>query len=287
MKKIIGIFTAVVSAALLLAACSGGSKDGYVIKMRLAKGDTFVNNINMDMDMSLSVMGMNQQMKMIMDIGSHFDVLDSSTAGQQLKMTYTNMKMKMDMAMKAPNVNTDSIMDEATKGIVGKSLVLTIKDKKVTDVKGMDSIGAADEASRAMMEKMFTPESLNQTFGMMFNIYPDKPVKIGDSWDADNEVEMGSMKMKVKTTYTLAGVKDGLAELTMNGTINSTGSMEQGGMEMNMDMKGSQKGRMYVKLETGYINKGNYDMNIDATMDAMGQKIPMTLKGKYSITGNQ
>lgn len=178
-------------------------------------------------------------------------------------------------------------MNETTKHMVGKSIIMTIKNKKVVDVSGMDSVIAPDEASRAMMEKMFSAESLNQSFGMMFNIYPDKPVKIGDSWDAENEIEMGSMKMKVKTTYTLAGVKDGLAELTVNGTINSKGSMTQGGMDMNMDMKGSQKGRMYLKLETGYINKGNYDMNIDATMDAMGQKIPMTLKGKYSITGNQ
>lgn len=289
MKKIASIITGIFSILLIFSACTNNSKDGYLLKMRLAKGDTFINNIKMDMDMAISMMGMDQKMKMMMDIGSHFQVLDSTNSGQQLKLTYTNMKMKMDLGMKMPGANTDSIMDATSKNAVGKSIIITVKDNIVTNVSGMDSLAFTNSTteSRAAVEKMFTRENMNQTFGMMFNMYPDKPVKVGDSWEKINEVELGMMKMKIKTTYTLSGVKDGLAELTMNGTIDSNGSMTQQGMDMKIDMGGTQKGRMTVKLATGYIYKGDYDMDITASMNAMGQKIPMTLKGKYTITGNQ
>ena len=290
MKKLQAFLLSALSMLIILAACNGGgSKDAYILKMRLAKGDTFQNNMKIDMDMAMNMAAMKMNMKMKMDMGSRFEVLDSSTQGKQLKMTYTFMKMSMDMGQANPGIDTDSILNEATKGIADKSLLLTVKDNEVVDVKGLDSmtITNADPAARAMMEKMFTKESMNQTFGMMFNLYPDKPVKVGDSWEKENDIEMGMMKMKVKTTYTLTGVKNGIAELTMNGTLGSKGTMNQQGTNIDMDMKGSQKGRINVKLETGYIDNGNYDMDITADMDAMGQKIPMTIKGKYSITGNK
>ncbi|RYF79466.1 MAG: hypothetical protein EOO03_18160, partial [Chitinophagaceae bacterium] len=140
MKKLFRVCLAVLSAALLLSACNSGSKEGYVLKMRLAKGDSFLNNIKMDMDMGISMMGNTQKMKMLMDMGSKFEVMDSSAAGQQLKMTYTAMQMKMDMGMAAAGVNTDSILNETFKNVIGRSIVVTLKDKKVTNVSGMDSI---------------------------------------------------------------------------------------------------------------------------------------------------
>ncbi|MFT3981605.1 MAG: DUF6263 family protein [Ferruginibacter sp.] len=286
MKKIVLNIMAPVAIILMMLACNSSSKDGYLLKMRLAKGDKFSNNILMDMQVTTTVMGMSQEVKMKMDMGSDFEVLDSNASGKLLKMTYTRMKMGMNMANN-PGIDMDSIMNAATAGIIGKSITITLKDNKVVDVTGMDSIltQAHDSSSRMMIEKMVEKENLNQTFGMMFNIYPEKPVKVGDSWEKENEFQASMMKMKVKTTYTLAGVKDGIAELTINGKIDSKGSMNQGNMEMTMDMKGTQKGRMGVKTESGYIDKGNYDMDVDANMEMMGQKVPMKLLAKYSISG--
>lgn len=290
MKKITGLLIAIVSITILLVACKEGSKEVYTLKMRLAKGDVFNNTLDVDMDMSIKMAGMEQKMKMKMNTGSRFEVLDSTAAAQKLKMTYTSMKMTADMGAASDMVNTDSILNATISKAVGKSLILTMENKKITNVSGMDSIrfNEGDPAANAMLDKMFTAENMNQTFGMLFNMYPDKPVKPGDSWERENEMEMGgSLNMKVKTTYTLVAVKDGLAELDVNGKIDSKGSMNQGGMNVGIDMKGTQKGKVYLNQETGYINNGNYDMDINATMDAMGQKIPMTIKSKYTMTGDK
>ena len=288
-----------ITAAALLAAITifsftgcnsnGKSADGYVLKMRMNKGDKFSQDYNMDMDMSINMAGMSKDVKMKVAADIDFNVLDSSTAGKQMKITYTKMSMSMDMGMPSVTAMTDSMMKKTSDGIVGKSVILTLAGNKVTDVQGMDSIIAAqqsDSLTRQTMEKMFSKDNFNNMFGMMFSLYPDHPVKEGDTWTGENKMDMNGVNMNVKTKYTLIRVKDGIAEVGVDGTIDSKGTMVQKGMSMDMDMTGTQKGKMNVKLADGYLQSGNYDMDIDASMSMMGQKIPMKMKASYTLKGN-
>ncbi len=274
------------SIVFILSSCSGDGGNGYDIKMRLNKGDKFSQNTEMDMDMNMTIAGMAKDMKMKMSTGSSFEVGDSSAAGKDVKITYNKMNIKMDMGLGA-GVNTDSIMNQTTKGIIGKSVVITLAHNKITDVKGFDSlsVNSGDTASVKLMQKMFSKESLNNAFGIMFNIYPNKKVKEGESWTADNIMDVSGMNMKVKTKYTLLRVKNDIAEISIEGTIDSKGNMTQGGMNVDMDMKGTQKGKMNIKLSDGYLSSGNYDMDIEAGMNIMGQKMPLKMKAIAVMTG--
>ncbi len=292
MKK---ITTAVLMAAITMisfTACKSGSGgktgDGYVLKMRLAKGDKFSQEMDMTMDMSMSMMGREQKMKMNMEIGTDFEVMDTSTKAKQLKVTYTKMNTKMDLGNPASSAMTDSLMKVTGNGVVGKSVIISIDANKVTDVNGLDQVIAANSSDtnvRKGVEKMFSKENFNSMFGMMFSVYPDKPVKEGDTWTGDNSIDLNGMMMNVKTTYKLLEVRDGIAKVEMNGTIDTKGAMTQGGMNVDMDMKGTQKGTMNIKLADGYLQTGNYDMDIDATMGIGGQKVPMKMKAAYTLNG--
>ena len=289
MKKITASLLLVAMAIVSLNSCksNGKSGDGYVLKMRLAKGDKFGQDYAMDMNMNVTMAGMSKDMKVKMNAGTDFEVLDSTAAGKELKITYTKMDMTMDMGM-GNNELTDSIMKKTGDRVVGKSVVLTLSGNKVTDVKGFNEImigDSADANTKMTMEKMFSKDNFNSMFGMMFSLYPSKPVKEGESWTAENQIDMNGVAMNVNTKYTLLSVKDGIAEIELDGTINSKGTMTQGGTNVEMDMKGTQKGKMEVKVADGYLKSGNYDMDVDAQMGVMGQKVPMKMKANYKLTG--
>jgi hypothetical protein len=52
---------------------------------------------------------------------------------------------------------------------------------------------------------------------------------------------------------------------------------------MDMEMKGGIKGFIKLDLKNGQIIEGDYKMDVDAKIGANGIKIPMTMKGKYTM----
>ena len=285
MKQILNYVCALI-AILLMSSCSQSGNDAYTLKMKLDKGARFTQNGQMDMDMNISAMGMNQAMKMKMDMGTTFEVLENKDNAQLLRMTYDKMQMKMETGMPGAAASLDSVMNENEKKMVGKSVTLKINGNQVTevDMQGLMQDGE-DSVDQAAMRKMFSKENINSMFGIMFNLYPKNPVKVGEKWSADNSIDLNGMAMMIKTTYTLKAVKDSVAEVEVDGTLDTKGIMKQGGVNMDMDMNGTQKGTLYVPLATGYLQKGNYVMDIKAQMNMMGQKIPMDMKMTYAISG--
>jgi hypothetical protein len=289
MKKIKGAFLFAVACSFLFISCNSGlSGPDYTIKMRMNKADTFHQNMKVNMQMNMAIPGQPMNMKMLMDMGLKFEVMSNSNENKELKFTYNSMHMSMDMGNKISSaVNTDSIMDASSQRVVGKSIFLELSPtNEITAVKGFDSLmqnNDADEASRQLIEKMFSKDQMNNLFGMMFSMYPNKPVKIGESWNASTKVNIANIDMRIKIKYTLAGVKNGLADIDIDGVIDGKGEMKQQGMTIGIDMSGSQKGTLTIKMDDGYLQNGSYKMNVKADMEMMGQKIPMTIKADYFL----
>jgi hypothetical protein len=286
MKKFLSFLLLAVTASVLFTSCDGNKKGPYTLAMRLDKGDQFTQDITMNMVTSISMGGMNRDMKTDMEIGSDFEVLDSTAAGTHIKMTYTKMSMDMNMGMEEDTQSADSMIKKANQQMVGQSVVITLDSNKVVAVQQpMEKLPTVDSGTNKMLEKMFSKENLNSMYGLMFSMYPGKPVNVKDSWKVTNEIDLAGMVMKIDTKYTLVDVKDDLAEIDIEAIIDSKGNMNQEGMNFNMDMKGTQKGKFYIKVSDGYIQKGNYVMDIKTEMDIQGQKIPMAIKADYKVTG--
>jgi hypothetical protein len=293
MKKLsLSALALITLCAICFIACnSAGSGEAYNIKMRLNNGDSFNHDIKMNMQMNTAAMGQSIDMKMTMDAGIGFNVLNGSGENKELTMTYKKMQMGMNMGQmqQAANINTDSIMNEQTKKMVGKSVGITLSPKnEIINVKGFDSVANASEdpAVQEMMKKMFSKEELNSMMGMMFSMYPGKPVKVGDTWSNTASMNIANIDMKVKMNYKLIGVKNGLADIDVDGVIDGKGNMNQSGIKLEMAMSGTQKGTLTIKMDDGYLKNGAYKMDVKADMEMMGQKIPMTMKADYTLSGN-
>lgn len=280
------IFNACIVSVFLLTcytACKNSKTDTYTLKMRLQPGDRFKQDLKMNMDMGMMGMLINMKMK----TGAAFEVLTGDSANKTIRITYTDMDVQMDKNMPGSNI-TDSAMKERKQWIVGKSVNLKLgSGNRITDVEGFEQIFSDSLPGPAgdVMKKMFDKENLNNTFGLMFRMYPEKPVKVNDTWNAATTMDIGGMKMVIDMKFTLLSVKDGIANIGMVGKLNDKGSMEQAGVKFEMTMAGTHTGTMQLQLADGYLSKGDYKMDVTGELALMGQKIPMTMKAEGTING--
>jgi hypothetical protein len=223
-------------------------------------------------------------MNMGMKANTSFEVTNDSNDLKELAMTYNDVKMSVEM--KGPQGTNKQIGDtNMGSKLEGKTVKLKLNNKnEIVEVKGMEEVmwdDSMDVATREQMKKMFSKEQMNSMFGLMFQLYPDKPVRAGDDWEKENEVNVAGIAMKMLGKYKLASVKDGVAYIDMKGKLKGKGKINQGSVEMEMEMNGGQEGTINIGLTDGYIKDSQVTIDMKAEMNLMGQKIPVTVKGYY------
>ncbi len=109
---------------------------------------------------------------------------------EELTMTYDRMKMDMDMKGMEGLTNPTKNKDIGSR-IVGKSVTMKLNNKnEIVEIAGIEDLmwsDTTDMATREQMKKMFSKDQMNSLFGMMFRMYPDKPVRVGDTWESESE----------------------------------------------------------------------------------------------------
>lgn len=274
------------TAIMLLNACSS-DKDSVLLKFNLQKGKAYTYSMEMDMENTAQGQKMNSDMNFEYDI----EVLDNTNGVVTLKNTYKRITMSMNM----PNMNIDIDTDEPAKdtasdpmanplnmmgnmfrAMKGKSFTMKVDaEGKVLEVTGIDQL--ADEMVKSMnlpeeakamaqqsFKAQFNEESIKQTFSQAFNIFPNKPIKAGDTWQKD--VNMGGMMAaKMNTTYKVREI--GGEDVTLD--VNSTLDMGEN--------KGTQAGSMRVDQKTGLVTDGDLEQRFTG---AMASIVKIKIKGK-------
>ncbi len=279
--KVFYILISIAVSFFFVSCQSGGSGSFYAIKMRLNKGDTFAQNIQMNMKMKTFTGESITKMQMT----TTFEVIDSTPYGKDLKLTYRNVHTTMDLPK---NKFTDSIINKANHQIIGKSVVFKLSsDNQIADVEGMDSIirnSIIDKGTKFAIQENFSKKQLNNYFGLMFSLYPKDSVRVGDSWKGTGSLNIGGIDMAVNIKYTLLSVKNGLSEVAVDGTLDENGRIAENRMNIELKIYGDQKGMYVVRMADGYLDHGNYKMNMTSEMQMMGFKIPISINADFVIT---
>ncbi len=282
MKRILCALTAVMTFSFI--ACNSGSEK-HTLSLRLAKGDTFNIASNSKMDFTVEVMGTKQEFKMNSESESRFEVLDSTAAGAEMKMTILKQQSKLDVGKLIPD-SLQSRSDSASMAMIGKSIYFKIKDQKISDVRGFEEINRREDSAVAVMMKKFMPEeTFEQTTNLIFDVYPPKAVTVGESWKKETTVAFAGIPIKLNTMYKLKNVKDDLAEVAVDGKVSSNGAEMpmMPGLKINMD--GKYNGTITLQLNTGFLRNSNYEVEVRSDQEFTGEKVPITIKGKFSTTG--
>lgn len=254
-----------------------GSGDTYDLKFNLKPGAAYIY----DMDVKQNVEAAGNASTNNLYSKYTFNVKEAAEGNSKIEVVYDLMRMEMKSMGNTIKMSSEDQTPEAQgfRDMVNKPFSMTVSPSgKVVSIDGWESI----EKSGAMKS-----EDLKQSMETSLNIFPDKAVKIGDTWKKDAAMSMQMFKMNISSTYTLTEVKGNIATITMDSEIKMGQDNNTQTNGMTMEMKGTQKGKMDVELNTGMTLTGNITQDIKGEMQVQGQKMPMNIKSEIKITGKQ
>ena len=165
--------------------------------------------------------------------------------------------------------------------------VVFAPDGSVKSVTGMEAIiknmlnavsadGQIATQMGAQMSQQFNDEAMKNMFGQSFYFYPNKTVKIGESWDMGNTTLMNNMNLDINTKNTLKELKTNIATIEVTGDVDM--DMEGG------KLTGKQTGTMIVDTVTGMPLTGDISQNIKGTIKTQGIDIHMEMISKVKTS---
>ena len=292
----------VVCAAMGISLAAGAQK--IELKVNYEPG-TYVMKQDMTMDMSIDVDGQTIKARTVMALTAEMIVGKAGKDGsRETKLTFRHIKN--EVSQDGNTVMEYDSSDKKAQDPVAR-LYGAMIDRTITMT--IDSQGAAsnisgfDEVIDAMLEGGelvgMPKEKLKKDFGSTFlesfsqmKTFPDKPVGKGDSWEISTDLAIPVLgDMQIKQVCTLKDVKDGVATVTIKGSMKAGGSEgadenaeEDGGMpglrEMNMTMDGT----MLMNVATGLAKSMTMTQKGTFVMSVNGMEMKTTMDGGHKIT---
>jgi hypothetical protein len=261
-------------------------------KVGLAKGQQLQQQSHVKMNMTQEMMGQSMEIKMESDITNLVEVKNAAANSYEVANTIKKVLMNMnamgqDMKFDSDKKeDMDGQMGQAFKGKIGVPREFTVNSEGI--VTSLQNKAEKTEEAGGMMGGMMSgamgdaEEKEGSAFNSLANI-PAKGIKVGESWSDSATDENG----KTFTTYTLKQVSggDGLVTLSSNSAISR--ELEQQGMTMQMDMKGTTTGEYTFDVATGIIKSRKATTKATGTIDVAGQSVPVNIETTVSSTINK
>ncbi|MFC6099289.1 DUF6263 family protein [Olivibacter domesticus] len=274
------------------------AQQSVLLKMNLKKGLKYIFTTNTSQLIAQEVMGNKMDIKQHTDIDYIYEVIESNAQGMLIKTTYQNILI--DTQTPQGNISYDSKKkdnaDSPLKNIgnmVGKSFTMHASaEGEVTQIKGMqeivNSIGG-DATTKQLLKQQFSDSAFINMMNMALNIYPNKEMKIGESWQKISTAEMaGMMKMNTQNTYTLKSLEKDNAIIAVQSNIDLLPLPNKGVLgNIEFNLKGTQSGTIKSHLQSGMITSSVIHQEIKGNVSAQGIKIPMTITSDITLTGRE
>ncbi|WP_443944966.1 DUF6263 family protein [Pedobacter sp. AW1-32] len=290
-----------VLSILILAGVNSFAQKTFHLKQNFPIGKKYDFSIVSDQIITQKVGG--QTMNMNQNIGTDytFNVKNGDDRLKDVEVIYNRMFMKsstMGNTMNVDSNDSDTTKNNPLRGLTNAGFTMSLTpngevktvvgvDKMISDIafrSSKDSV--AVKQIKATLSQQFNAESMRHTMETSLKIYPEKAIKIGESWVINSKMQI-SMPIETITTYTLTEVKDGIAYLDLRGTLVSKGSFKNMGNEIQSDLSGTNIGDAELDLATGFILKSHSRVDLTGTMQTAGQTIEFEMQGINRIEGKE
>ena len=148
--------------------------------------------------------------------------------------------------------------------------------------------GPESDMRRETLLAQFGEEVLVDTFEQSFNIYPDGPVAVGDSWSEQGAVNYG-FAFLADITWTLVDRADGVATVEVTSTIESDPDAEPPDlsvMPMEMALTGEQSGTLLIDEATGWVLGSTLTQSLTGSMRGEDTEVPMSIQSTITTVGS-
>ena len=263
-----------ISLLLLLMAVIAATSATYAQKIDVKKGQKLETLTTTKMNMEM----MGQNIDYESSTTSNVEVKDVSEAGYLFSTTVKHLTLKsngmgQDMSFDSDKKeDLDGQMGQLLKGKLGVTQELQVdKYGKVADTKDKDTSAKKNGGSMSDMMSMSGDLSKGQPYPILIQL-PAKAIKTGDTW-TDSSGTTASIKTVV--TYTLKAITAEGAVVSFAGTFAKGGTVEQNGMEIQVDLTGSTKGEATYETNSGLLKTNTSTSDLKGTLGIMGQNMPI------------
>jgi len=291
----------IVALTCCLISISAFAQKTYILKQDYPVGKRYDYAINSDQIVNQKIAG--KESDFIQNIGTDytFEIKEAKGTDKNINVIYKRINMKSVGMGKELIIDSDK--EEAGKqnpftGLRNASFTMILSPNgAVKSISGMDKM--ISEMARKMtsdttqikpiivsLSKQFNAEVVRQTMESSLKIFPDKPVKIGDSWTINTKMHV-TMPVESITTYTLKEVNGNVAALTIRGTLISKGEFDSMGNKMTSDLKGLNVGDAQVDLKTGMILNSHTRTELYGKMKSVDQDIDFDIQGINKVAGKE
>lgn len=231
-------------------------------------------------DQQMTQMG--QEMKINMNLSTDLNLeITNVTKNITLQMQYVNPKISM-AGMEAMGVADTTI--DATSQLNFKQEYEFTKNGTMVSHKLIEEKKEELDQQAKMMKQQLTSQ-LKQSTDFLIYKYPTKSIKVGDTWNTSDTVDVNGLKTVRNFVHTyvankkvngvdVAEISTKSVNISINGTINQMG-MEfevRGGMNVNAVASVDTKTGMVITMDMK--NNSDFTMSMSTPME---MTIPITL----------
>lgn len=273
----------------------------YVLKQNYPVGKKYEYSLTTNQIIKQKIGATNVNLTQNIVTDYTFEILGDFSGNKNINVVYNRIFMKS--IADGNTMTLDSDVPDSTKtnpfsGLKGANFSMVwAPNGEVKSVNGIDKMVAkmavemTNDTSQIKqiqnsLRQQFNADMVKQTMESSFKIYPDQPVKIGDSWTVDTKMHM-SMPIETVTKFTLKAVNDGVATLGVSGTLVSNSSFENMGNEIETDLKGTNSGNVDINIKTGMVINSHLRVDLFGTMKSMGQNVDFDMEGINKIIGKE
>ncbi len=301
MKKInlLLIILLTIIGTMVIQSCQTSSKTSSASKMlkfNFEKGKGYDYELITNMDQEI----MGKRMQMDISLYYSMDVTEDDGSIKTITSAINRFRMKVGMDMVNVDIDTDKplpslgetedgkdpmkMLNSVFKAITGQKFSMKVDaEGKILELSGfeniastiVDSMGLEEKDRQEMMLKLggqFNAEKTKSQLERIWYIFPNKQVKIGDSWQKKSQVE-GDLGGDYTSNYKVTDIEGDMVTLSENTTVESS--------EDQMKLKGDIQGTIVVDSRLGLVVNADQDIKMTATTVGMSFEI----KAKTKIKG--
>lgn len=302
------IYFLLVMSLLILTSCGPKKMNlGFNVK----QGEKYKVQQTIEQKIVQTLQGQNLQTNQNINMGYTYDV--SAVDDKEVStITTTFDSVSVNITGNGENIQYDSSKGGAADdplaavygGIIGKSITMKVdKQGNVVELQGVDKLMSdmlnnlkvddpqTRQSIQQALEQNFGDEALKESFSKVTKIYPKNDIKVGDTWEDTQTINMG-YPITMTSKYTLKEEQGNLLTIDMTSDIKTSSAepMDMMGIRARYDLSGNQSGTFKLNKNTGIAESGNSTQKMAGSIvfepsdfAPQGLTMPITIDAKTTF----
>ena len=281
------------------------------LKLNLKKGKTYYQTTNSKSNIHQEINGEMIEMEMLLKGKMSFKVLNRKSDYYEMEVTFKSLSMSMNspfdnVSFDSENKSESDIYTKILGQMINQQFLIkmnkngTIREINMNNIfdRLLDSFPEIPKAYKneiiAQIRQAYGEKAFMGNLEMITAIFPDKKVKVNDSWSNEIRLESG-MGATMDNLFVLKELNKSFALIDLNSktvTDDANSYIPINGAFTKYNLSGTMKSTIKIDSNSGWIISSNMLQNLNGNVeikkyeDSMDvQTIPINFENSMLITG--